>query len=419
MRGFWFMIFALLALAGVVWFARPAAVGDPGGIIAYVDRTAPQLAAWRIDYLHLPPVSGAPATVAAASTATAAAPAKPKAPPAVVVTAKAETKRLDLTFEALGTVQPMASVTLKPRLDGQITQLAVAEGAAVRQGDLIFKFDDKAQTSQLAQADAQIAKDKALLEQNKHDLARDDDLLKQKFIAPQVRETHLTTLNQTTAQIAVDNGIRNGILTQLTYLEIRSPLTGRIGSIGTKAGASVKSGDTLAVINQIEPIYVSFAVPQDRIGDLRAAMAAGKASVRLRDDAKAPTGKIAFMENAVDSSTGTIQVKAAMPNPAEQLWPGAAANIVLVTGTEDNALTVPSSAVQVGQKGTFVFVAKDGKAKIKQVTVERVAGPLTVIASGLSPDEDVVVSGQLALTDGAEIAPAKPAEANAKPASQG
>ena len=415
MRGFLFVIFALLALAGADWMFRPAALGDPGGVIAYVDKAVPQLAAWRADYLHLPAQASAPAVVAAG----AAAPAKPRAPPAVVVTAKAQTKALDLTFEALGTVQPMASVTLKPRVDGQITQLAVAEGAAVKQGDLIFKFDDKALTSQLAQADAQIAKDKALLEQNKHDLARDDDLLKQKFIAPQVRETHLTTLNQTTAQIAVDNGIRNGILTQLTYLEIRSPLTGRIGSIGTKAGASVKSGDTLAVINQIEPIYVSFAVPQDRIGDLRAAMAAGKATVRLRDDAKAPTGKIAFMENAVDSSTGTLQVKAAMPNPAEQLWPGAAANIVLVTGTEDNALTVPSSAVQVGQKGTFVFVAKDGKAKIKQVTVERVAGPLTVIASGLSPDEDVVVSGQLALTDGAEIAPAKPAEANAKPASQG
>lgn len=415
MRGFLFMVFSLLALTAVLWMTRPATVGDPGGLFAMVDRSVPQLAAWRTDFLHLPTQAAIPAAGAAAP----AAPAKPKAPPAVVVTAKAETKKLDLTFGALGTVQPMASVTLKPRLDGQITQLAVAEGAVVKQGDLIFKFDDKAQTSQLAQADAQIAKDKALLEQNKHDLARDDDLLKQKFIAPQVRETHLTTLNQTTAQIAVDNGVRNGILTQLTYLQIRSPLTGRIGSIAPKAGATVKSGDTLAVINQIDPIYITFAVPQDRLGELRAAMAAGKAVVRLRDDAKAPTGQIAFIENTIDSTTGTLQVKAAMPNPSEQLWPGAAANIVLVTGSQDNALTVPSGAVQVGQKGTFVFVAIDGKAQIKPVTVERVAGPLTVISSGLSAGEDVVVSGQLALTDGADIAPGKPAEASAKPASQG
>jgi len=410
MRGFSFLIFSLAALAIVFWMSRPVAIGDPGGLFALIDRTLPQAAAWRASYLHLPDPAATTATVAAT-----AASSKPKAPPAVVVTAKAEIKTLELTFSGLGTVQSMASVTLKPRVDGQITAVPVAEGAAVNAGDLLFKFDDTALKAQLAQADAQIAKDKALLEQNKHDLARDDELLKQKFIAPQIRETAATTLNQTTAQIALDTALRTGIVTQLSYMEIHASVAGRIGSIATKAGAAVKSGDTLAVLNQIDPIYVSFAVPQNLIGELRSAMTAGKAEVRLRDDAKAPAGKIAFIENAVDTASGTVQAKASMPNPGEKLWPGAFANVVLITGTESNVLTVPSAAVQIGQKGPYVFAVKDGKASLKLVTVERVSGDLTVLSAGLSAGEDVVVQGQMALTNGADVTTAKTGEAKTAP----
>ena len=397
MRTVYTVLAVLVAAPAVLWMVRPAALGDAGGLWAMIDRTVPVAATWRTSYLH-------PADQGAKSSAEAV---KPKAPPVVVVTQKAEIKKLELTFEGLGTVQSMASIIIKPRVDGQITAVPVAEGAAVKAGDLLFKFDTTALKAQLAQAEAQIAKDKALSEQNKHDLARDDDLLKQKFIAPQVRETALTALAQTTAQIGVDNALRDGILTQLSYMEIRAPVTGRIGSISLKAGAAVKAGDTLALVNQIDPIYVAFAVPQDRIGDLRGAITSGKALVRLRDDAKAPAGKIAFIENTVDGATGTVQAKAAMPNPAESLWPGAFANVVLVTGSQDAALTVPSGAVQIGQKGSYVFVVKDGKASLKLVAVERVAGDLTVISSGLAAGDDVVVRGQMALTDGAAVSTAK------------
>jgi len=414
MRRFFGFVVALVGLIVIGWVSRPAALGDAGGLYALIDRALPAAASWRAGYFNAAGQTTA-ANPAANDKAATAAPAKAKGPAAVVVTQPAELKQLDLTFGGVGTVQAIASITIKPRVDGQITSVGVEEGAAVKVGDLLFKFDDQALKAQLAQAEAQIVKDTALLAQNKSDLARDDDLLKQKFIAPQIRETAQTTLNQTAAQIEVDKAQRDGISTSLTYMEIRAPVTGRIGSIATKTGAAVKSGDTLALVNQIDPIYIAFAVPQNKLGELRQAMASDKALVRLRDDPKAPTGKIGFIENTVDSTTGTVQVKAVMPNPGEKLWPGAFANVVLVTGTETNALTVPSSAVQIGQRGSYVFTVKDGKATLKLVTVERVAGNLTVIAAGIAAGDEVVVSGQMALTDGADVTTAKTGETKPAP----
>ena len=365
---------------------------------ALADSSMPAAAAWRIATLPALGLAVVPNTAAAA-----AKPAAKGKPPVVVTTVAAELKTLDLSFEGLGTVQSMASLIIKPRVDSQVLEVAVAEGAAVKPGELLFKLDDAALRAQLATSEAQIAKDKALLEQNKHDLTRNQDLLKQKFVAPQIVEASQTTVSQTEAQIGVDNGQRAAIMRQIGYMEIRASIGGRIGSIAAKPGAAVKSGDTLATVNQIDPIYVSFAVPQNRISSMRAAMAAGNAKVTLKDDPSAPAGKIGFMENTVDSATGTVLVKAVMPNPAENLWPGAFANIVLVTGSQANAMTVPTDAVQIGQKGSFVFVAKDGKAVLKLIKVERAAGDVTVVSSGIEAGDQIVVTGQTALTNGADI----------------
>ena len=412
MRGFFIGLGILLAIAAAVWVVRPAGVGDPGGLIAMADKTFPAAALYRAQnypYAGQPMASADKGKIAEAKPADKA--PKPGKPPVVVVLQAVEQKAVPITFNGIGTVQAIASVNIKPRLDSQVVEVPVAEGASVKQGDLLFQLDDKSLRSQLAQADAMIAKDTALLEQNKHDLARAEDLLKQKFIAPQVLETAQTTLNQTTAQIGVDNGAKNNLVTQLGYMQLRAPVSGRIGSIAAKSGATVKSGDTLASVNQIDPIYIAFAMPQDRISDIRAAMAAGTAKVQLLNDPNAPTGSIAFMENAVDSTTGTVQVKALMPNPAEKLWPGAFANVVLTTGVEDRAIVVSSAAVQIGQKGTYVFLAKDNHVVLTPVTVARVAGELSIVTSGLAAGDQVVTSGQMALTDGAEISVAKPAEA--------
>ena len=418
MRGSQVVVAALLVVAAAGWAVRPAALGDAGGLWAFTDRTFPAAAALRAQYL---PENGQPAAASAAK-ADKGAKGGGKAGPAVVVTQSAEIRTLPLTFEGIGTVQAVASIAIRPRIDSQITDVAIAEGAAVKAGDLLFRLDDRALKAQLAQAEAQTVKDQALLDGAKRDLARADELVKQKFAAPVTRDAAATQVSQWKAQLGVDAAQKQGIVTSLTYTEIRSPLTGRIGSIAAKTGATVRSGDSLATVNQIDPIYISFALPQARLGELRAAMAARIADVRVKADASSPVGSIAFIENAVDSATNTVQVRAKMPNPAEKLWPGAFQAVEVVLGVDAQALVVPSAAVLIGQNGAFVFVVSDGHATLRQVTVARSTAELAVISAGLATGDDVVVKGQMALTDGAEVkSPGsdKTKTSSAKPASDG
>ena len=417
------LIASVLLAAAALWVVRPLALGDPGGLIALADKTFPAALALRAQYYPWAAPAAVPAAPAVASksdgpsgdagggaqkngkggTSGKSSKGGSKGGPAVVMTQPVGQKSVPVTFTGIATVQPIASIQIRPRLDSQITNVAVAEGSNVKQGDLLFRLDDRSLNAQLAQAEAQIQKDQAQLEQNKRDLTRAEELLKQKFLTAQSRETAATTLNQTKAQIAVDLALRDGIKTSLSYLEIHAPLTGRIGSIAAKTGAFVRAGDILATVNQIDPIYVAFALPQARIGELRDAMSSGKAEVRIKDAQGSPAGSIAFMENTVDASTGTVQVKASMPNPTEKLWPGAFANLELQTGVEDNALTVPSIAVLIGQNGPYVFAVVNKKAVLKPIVVARTNGADTMVTSGVSLGDDVVVQGQGGLTDGAEI----------------
>ena len=413
-------VVSVLIAAAALWVARPLALGDPGGVIALADKTFPAALALRAQYYPWaapaanPAVASkpdGPAGAAGANTHKADKGDTPgktgksggKGGPAVVMTQPVVQKSVPVTFTGVGTVQPIASIQIRPRLDSQIVDVVVAEGSNVKQGDLLFRLDDRSLKAQLAQADAQIQKDQALLEQNKRDLTRAEDLLKQKFLTAQSRETIATTLNQTKAQIAVDTALKSGIATSLSYLEIHAPLAGRIGSIAAKTGAFVRAGDILATVNQIDPIYVAFALPQARIGELRDAMNSGNAEVRIKDAPGSPAGSIAFMENTIDASTGTVQVKASMPNPAEKLWPGAFANLELQTGVEDNALTVPSIAVLIGQNGPYVFAVVDKKAVLKPIVIARTNGADTMVTSGVSLGDEVVVQGQGGLTDGADV----------------
>lgn len=423
MRRYRVFVVLLLAAAGG-WSIRPAILGDAGGLWTYADQTFPAAAALRAQYL-----SGTSQAPAVTTAQTDKYDAKPddksggkdksasgdkssksgggKAGPLVVVTLPVESKPLPLTIDAVGTVQAIASIAIRPRVDSQVVLVEVAEGAAVTAGDLLFRLDDRLIKGQLAQMDAQILKDQSQIDQAKRDLGRAEELLKQKFLAPQARETAATTLSSAKAQLAIDVAQRQGLTTQLSYTELHAPVSGRIGSIAAKTGTTVRSGDTLAIVNQIDPIYVSFALPQTKLGELRSAMAAGVAAVTVKDVHDAPAGKIAFLENSVDTTTGTVLVRAQMPNPAEKLWPGAFANIEVVTGVESDAIVVPSSAVQIGQKGAYVFVVRDAHAAMQLVTVSRSIGDKSVIAIGLEAGDQVVVKGQMGLTDGAEVQPPK------------
>lgn len=334
------------------------------------------------------------------------------APPAVpVVVATADRRAIPVTIDAVGTVQPIASIQIKSRLDSQVVAIAVKEGARVKEGDLLVRLDGRALQAQLAQAEAIILKDQAQIEQARRDLSRAEDLLAKRITTEVQRDTAATLLKVQQAQLGADKASRDNLATLLGYTEIRAPISGRIGSIALKLGSTVKALDTVAMatINQIDPIFVSFAVPQTLFGELRTAMA-GHVPVTARVGAATVEGQLAFVENSVDLATGTILAKAEMANGDERLWPGAFVSVQATLGRDDNAVAVPSSAIQIGQKGPYLFVIRNDKATLTPVAVARTVGGDSVISDGLSGGEQVVVDGQLRLVDGARVQ-VRPAQA--------
>ena len=343
-----------------------------------------------------------------------------RTPPAVpVVLASAEKKPVPVTIDAVGTVQSLASIQVKARVDSQIVSIPVAEGAKVKEGDLLVSLDNRSLKAQLAQAEALVAKDRAQLEQARRDLARSEDLLAKRISTEVQRDTAATAVKVQEAQLAADEASRTNLTALLSYTEIRAPVPGRIGSIAMKVGTMVKAVDTspIMTVNQLDPIYVSFAVPQSLFADLRRALNAGKVTVEARVGDGIVRGNVAFTENTVDLATGTVLAKALMKNDEERLWPGAFVSVRVILGVEAEAVAVPSAAIQLGQQGSYVFVVRDGrKADLVPVTVARTVGSETVISAGLSGGEKVVVDGQLRLVNGAtvQIVPAKSSDGVAK-----
>lgn len=347
--------------------------------------------------------------------------ASPGGPVPVVVATIAQ-KPMSVAVDAVGTVQAIASIQIKPRLDSQIVKVHVAEGALVKEGDLLFQLDARTLRAQLGQIEAQIRKDQAQLAQARRDHQRYEDLLGKNAGTVVQRDTAQTAVKAAEAQLEADEAAKANVQASLTYTEIRAPVSGRIGSIASKAGAVVRVGDnsvnsTLATINQIDPIYVTFAIPQVILPDLRAAMAKGEVTVTaIVDDAKKQSGVMAFIENSVDPNTGTVTAKARIANASELLWPGQFVKVEIVLGVENDAIAVPSAAVQLGPQGAYVFVVKNGTAELRQIVVKRAQNGESVIGRGLQDGEQVVVDGQLRLVNGAAVSVRAPAPAQAKPA---
>jgi membrane fusion protein, multidrug efflux system len=370
---------------------------------------------------------GTPAN--AASAASPAAAAQPQgrrgranpAGPVPVVVAPVTPKAMPVIVEAVGTVQAIASIQLRSRIDSQIMKIHVEEGALVKEGDLLFELDARTLKAQLGQIEAQIRKDQAQLEQAKRDTARAGELVSKGAGTVVQRDTNFTTEKAGAAQLEADEAMRQNILAQISYTEIRAPVSGRIGSIPNKVGTIVRIADNsatavLAVLNQVDPIFVSFAIPQVYLPDLRAAMAKGEVKVNaIVDDSHKQSGVMAFIENTVDPNTGTVTGKAKIANASEGLWPGQFIKAEIVLGVENNALAIPAAAVLLGPQGAYVFVVKDGKtAEMRSVEVKRTQGGESVIGSGLKPGESVVVDGQLRLVNGAPVS-TRPAQAEAPP----
>jgi multidrug efflux system membrane fusion protein len=319
---------------------------------------------------------------------------------------KAERKQVPVQLQALGTVTPIASVAIKARVDTAITEVHFADGAHVSRGEVLFTLDGRAIQAQIAATEGQIARDKAQLEGAERDVRRYTDLVG-KGATPVTNLDNAKTQSEVyKAAIQADQGVLQNLKVQLSYCTIAAPISGRISAAAVKVGNFVRQADTspMATINQMAPVYVSFTVPQNNLPDIRQAITNKTATVEatVPGAAKQAAGAVSMIENTVDISTGMATIRATMPNTDELLWPGTLVNVEM-TLRQEEAVTVPSTAVQVSQTGNFVFVVKDGTAHVQRITVERQVGGQSVVTKGLNGGETVVTEGQLLLSEGARV----------------
>ncbi len=325
--------------------------------------------------------------------------------------AKAERKPVPVDVDSIGTVTPMSSVALKSRVETTIVSVHFEDGAKVNQGDLLFTLDARQIDAQIEQAEGVLVRDHAQLEAAQRDVRRYGDLIGKGATTQVNVDNAKTQADILIGTIKADQSALDNLKVQKSYTSIRAPFSGRISQANVKVGNFVRPADIapLAVINQMAPVYVTFAIPQRVLVDLREAMTAGDSKViaTIPGHKRSETGKVAMVENTVDSTTGMITVRGMMNNENETLWPGTLVNAKLIIRTE-NAVTVPSAAVQRSQNGNFVFVMQNGKAHVQPVEISRTSDGQSVISKGLSGGEDVVTDGQLLLSQGTLIAPRAP-----------
>jgi len=328
-----------------------------------------------------------------------------------VETATAERKTMPVQLRALGTVTPIASVAIKTQVDTTITSVRFRDGARVEKGDELFTLDCRQIEADMKRVEAVINGAQATFEQAQRDVERYTELAAR-------NATPIVTLNNAQTQVNISKATAESnraqlenLKVQLSFCTIRASISGRISMANVKIGNFVRQADTspMATIVQTAPVYVSFTVPQRNLPDIRKAIAAETATVEavIPGEDKRASGQVSMIENTVDMATGMAMIRATMPNKDELLWPGTLVTADMTLRSEEGVV-VPATAVQVSQTGNFVFVVKDGVAKVQNVQVERQVGRETVIASGLSGGETVVTDGQLLLSDGTRVNPRPP-----------
>jgi RND family efflux transporter MFP subunit len=327
-----------------------------------------------------------------------------RAVPVEVVTAVK--KVVPVRIEALGSVTPIASVAVKSRVDSEITAVHFRDGALVREGDPLFTLDSRTIEAQVRQVEGLLAGAKANLEQAERDVARYTELIAKNATTLVTLQNARTQTNIYRASVDSNTAQLENLNVQLSYCNIRAPITGRASMAAFKVGNYVRAGDAaLATIIQTAPVYVTFALAQGYLPDLRQALANETATIEaiIPGDPRRASGQVTMIENSVDAPTGTVPVRATMPNADELLWPGTLLTVQL-TLREENAVTVPSTAIQVSQSGPYVFVINNDIATVRPVQIARVLGSDSVLASGLEGGETVVVNGQLLLSNGTKVA---------------
>jgi multidrug efflux system membrane fusion protein len=353
-------------------------------------------------------------------TATETRPARPPVAQPVVADVAAEISA-PVEVTAIGNVQSIATVMIKSRIDGEIAHVHFEEGQEVKAGDLLFSLDDRVARAQLQQSEANLERDRAQLRRFQLEVARQTGLANRGIAPAQKLEDVMTSEAVFEATVRASEAAVETARINLNFTTIRAPITGRTGSVALKQGNVVKAVDTLPTvmpmvsITQLRPIYVTFTVPERHLGDLRAALASGRLPVvaTIPGSPLNPiAGELTFIDNQVDAATGTISLKATFANDDTRLWPGQFVNVTVTLGVQANALAVPTTAIQVGQSGPYVFVIKpDSTVELRLVRVDRSVTNKTLIAEGLAAGERVVVDGQLRLTNGTRVAVQRSEEA--------
>jgi membrane fusion protein, multidrug efflux system len=353
-----------------------------------------------------------------------------------VLIAKASQKNVPVEVQVIGNVEAYSTISVKAQVTGQLNDVAFHEGDFVKKGELLFTIDQRPLEAALNQSQANVAKDEAALGQAQANLARDraqaryaeaqatryQQLFDQKIIsrdqAEQLRanadavaqavQADLATIESMKASIGASRAQVENAKVQLGYTKIYSPITGRTGNLTVKQGNVVTANNMeMMTINQVEPIYVTFAVPESQLTAIKTYMAQGKLPVRVKpqdDESSEEVGTLTFVDNTVDMTTGTIKLKGTFPNSDHKLWPGEFVRVILKLTTQRDAITVPNEAVQTGQAGSFVYVVKEDRSvESRPVKVGARVENDMVIDSGLEAGETVVTEGQLRLAPGSKV----------------
>jgi multidrug efflux system membrane fusion protein len=325
-----------------------------------------------------------------------------------VTVAAARLARVADRLDAVASVEAYETVSLKAQAGGQIVGVRFAEGRDVRAGDLLFQIDPRPYRAALAQAEATLARDEAQAQKADADARRAEELFGQGVLSREQHEQVTSAAQATRATVAADQAAVENARLSLAYTEIRAPIAGRTGSVLVHEGNVVKAvdGSPLVVINRVDPIYVSFSVPEKRLGAIRAAQSRHVLGVEalVAGEMTVPGGTVTFVDNQVDAQSGTIRLKATFPNKAGRLWPGQFVTARLTLGQREGVVVVPSAAVQTGQQGSYAFVVKpDQTVEQREVVAEPAGEEGTIVDRGLAAGETVVVDGQLGLVPGARV----------------
>jgi len=346
------------------------------------------------------------------------APANTAPPAAPVVVGQVVRRDVPVSLRSIGNVTPLATVDVRAQVDGKILAVRFAEGADVTKGQPLFVIDSEPYKIALAQAEAALARDQAMLQKAKGDVERYAKLVAKEYVTREQYETAEAQAGSLEATIRADQAAVAAARLDLSRTTIEAPISGRAGTFRVDAGNLVKaSGDPLVTILANRPVRVSFSAPEKYLSEIRGRQARGALHVMASapgEIGQGHEGTLTFIDNTVDRTTGTIKLEATFPNDDRALWPGQFVELTLLISTQADAVVVPTSAIQAGQQGSYVFVVKeDQTAEMRPVVVDRTLGDESVVARGLEGGETVVTDGQLRVIPGAKVVAAPPQKAAA------